>query len=122
MGPRASFRAEWNGRIFDVGSDLGQVAGAIQITARVWDCSEPAAAQIVKNGQPIAETSVVGTRAHLQCQAVAEHDSPAWYRLDVFSPGGQLQVITNPIFVGPRRVPDRLRFGDFVDLGDSRAL
>jgi len=122
MGPRANFQAEANGRVFDIGSDLGPVQGSIELTARAWECPEPAVAQIVRNGKPIAETPVVGGQASLKCQEAAEDSSSAWYRFGVFGPGGQLRVITNPIFVGPRRAPEKLRFGEFVDLGDLKAL
>jgi hypothetical protein len=122
MGPGASFQAEANGRMFDIGSDLGPVQGSIGLTARVWECAEPAVAQIVRNGKPIAETPVVGGQASLECQEAAKDSSPEWCRLDVFGPGGQLWVITNPIFVGPPRAPEKLSFGEFVDLGDFKAL
>jgi len=37
-----------------------------------------------------------------------------WYRLDITDKTGDIWAITNPIFSGPVKTPDRLFYEDFT--------
>jgi hypothetical protein len=114
MGPRVTFQARANGQTFDMGADLGQWKGEIEFSATVAGCATPANARIVKNGEAIAESAVANGGVRLTRTDRADATQPAWYRFDVYDAAGLMLAITNPIFVGPRRTPERHWFGDFV--------
>ncbi len=116
VGPQMSFQAQVNGATHDIGADLGQVDGQLTLTAAISNSPKPGLAQIVKNGQVVAETVI----AENSLTSLTYHDQifsaePAWYRLDVWTPHGQILAITNPIFAGPRQKPGLLKYRDFLD-------
>lgn len=113
MGPQVTFEARHNGSPYGIGADLGEVNGVLELMGTVQECPSPARAVIVKNGQPWAQASVVAGRAEVGLRA-ARAGEPAWYRLDVYGEDGLMLAMTNPIFVGPARVPERRTFGEFV--------
>lgn len=114
MGPQVEFRARANGATSDIGADLGVMNGAIELTARVSGCPAPARAMIVKNGGVVVEAPVESGGASVSYRDIVSPAQSAWYRFDVFDPNGGMLAITNPIFAGPPRTPDRHTFGDFV--------
>jgi hypothetical protein len=54
------------------------------------------------------ESSQIVTSVH------ANLTEPAWYRFEVVDKEDEFLAITNPIFVGPRPMPDRYLCGDFI--------
>ncbi|MGH2522130.1 MAG: CehA/McbA family metallohydrolase [Anaerolineales bacterium] len=117
MGPTVTFRAHLNGATHDIGADLGPVSGEIRFEASVSGCASPATARIVRRyGEAVAEMEVVDGSASLAPSQRVDVDTPAWYRFDVLDREGMMLAITNPIFAGPARTPDRNTFGDFVSL------
>ncbi len=114
MGPQVTFQAQAEGRIYDIGADLGTVEGVIEFQAKVVDCPDPAFAQIIKNGGDVVTVAVKRGQARLGFTDWASAAEPAWYRLDVYGEDGRMLAITNPIFTGPPRLPKRLTFGDFI--------
>ncbi len=113
MGPLAAFQALAEGTTYDIGADLGLWDGEVELTARVWACPEPARALLMKNGRLLAEATVADDGAELRVKDRVYADEPAWYRFDVLDRDGLMLAITNPIFTGPARTPEQVRFGDF---------
>jgi hypothetical protein len=98
-----------------MGDDLGQVSGAIEFTAAVSNSPVNARAQILHNGQVVAETLIRGGQGSLELGIRAGPARSDWYRLDVWDEKGARLAITNPIFVGPSRVPRLHKYGDLID-------
>jgi hypothetical protein len=119
VGPQVMFQARAGSTVYDIGGDLGQLSGEIEITAGVAAGHSAACAQIVKNGQVVAEKVMGEDHDSLAIRTAADAASSDWYRLDVLDRSGQLLAITNPIFVGPARVPRFHKYSDFVDLTDG---
>jgi hypothetical protein len=113
MGPLASFQALAEGTTYEIGADLGMWDGEVALTARVWACPEPAHARLLKNGHLLAEDEVSGDGAALSVKDRVYADEPAWYRFDVLDPDGLMLAMTNPIFTGPGKVPQKVLFGDY---------
>lgn len=116
-GPKVNFEAEINEQIFGIGADVGEQTGKITFTATIFSKLKTVQAQLVKNGQVVAEEQARGDEA----KVVSFRDSldgiyPAWYRLDVSDPDGQVLAITNPIFTGPHRKPKLFMYSDFVKI------
>lgn len=115
LGPRVAFQARHAGRLYEIGDDLGQVSGTIEFTAAVSNSPVNARAQILHNGQVVAETLIQGGQGSLELGILADLARFGWYRLDVWDEKGARLAITNPIFVGSPRVPLLHRYGDFID-------
>lgn len=113
MGPMAALQALAEGTTYDIGADLGEWDGEVELTARVWACAEPARAFLMKNGRMLAEATVADDGAELKVKDRVYADEPAWYRFDVFNEDGLMLAITNPIYTGPARTPEKVRFGEF---------
>jgi len=113
-GPQLSFEAEINGEIFGIGADVGEKEGKIKFAATILSKPKAMQAQLVKNGQVIAEVQVKGKKAEVSFSDMLDGNTPAWYRLDVSDADGQKLAITNPIFTGPRREPTLFKYSDFV--------
>ncbi len=116
MGPQATFQAQVNGTTYDIGADLGKLEGNIEFRATVSHALDPVYVRLVKNGSVFEETTVENGQGNLQSSDQAVPSQPAWYRLDVIGQNGEILVVTNPIFVGPRRQPTLYKYGDFVNL------
>lgn len=114
LGPRATFQARTDGRTYDIGDDLGQLNGKIQLLASVEDCPVEAHAMIVKNGSVLDETDFDQPTLIMMSEDKIAPEQSAWYRFEVQDENGLRLAITNPIFAGPRRAPDRFIFGDFA--------
>jgi hypothetical protein len=115
LGPRVSFQARHAGRLYEIGDDLGQVGDAIEFTAVVSNSPVNARAQILQNGQVVAETLIRSGQGNLELGILPGSARSDWYRLDVWDEKGARLAITNPIFVGPSRVPLLHKYGDFID-------
>ncbi len=114
MGPRATFQARVNGQTFDIGTDLGSLSGEIEFNATLLDCASLASARIVKRGKTLVEASVTRGDVTLTCTDRVDPTQSAWYRFDVYDSNGLMLAITNPIFAGQHRAPERRTFRDFV--------
>lgn len=119
-GLRVTFEAGANDTTYEIGADLGERKGEIELTAIVLDKLSGSRAQIIKNGDVIAETRVRGDRASLQSRDNVNPARSDWYRFEVWDQSGQALAITNPIFVGPRRTPERHLYGDFINIPTHR--
>jgi hypothetical protein len=119
MGAEVTFEARYLGESYSIGVELGTVAGAVELRAKVTASPVRARAQIIKNGAVMAESSVAGGETDLSFDDYLTGDRPVWYRLDVYDEAGLMLAITNPIFAGPRPEPQLHTFGDFVteDMG-----
>ena len=120
MGPRVTFQARLNGKIHEMGMDLGTQQGEISFTATVINASPGTHAQILHNGQVVAELLIRQEQTILQHTAQANPIRSDWYRLDVYDQAGLALVVTNPIFAGPRKKPGRYTFGEFVSLSPNQ--
>lgn len=113
MGSLAAFQALAEGTTYDIGADLGQWDGEVELTAQAWACPAPARARLLKNGRLLAETDVTGDGVELRVKDQVYAGEPAWYRFDVLDPDGLLLAVTNPIFTGPARTPEKVLFSEF---------
>jgi hypothetical protein len=117
LGPQVSFQALFNGRQFQIGSDLGAVSGEVELVAEVSGDSQAKQARLVKNGKLLVETKVEGGQGELHCHEKLEADGASWYRLDIIDSQGAYLAISNPIFAGTWNTPKPAAFGDFTQDG-----
>lgn len=116
MGPRLTFAARLDGMTYDLGADLGDVSGRLAVGATVTECAVPARAQLVRNGEPLAETEVVNGSVALSAGVPVHAGERAWLRFDVYDHAGRMLAITNPIFTGPPAQPAPATFGEILSL------
>jgi len=116
LGPKVSFQAELNGKVYDIGQDVGPFRGEIIFTSIISECPEATCAQIVRNGEVIAEESVTGDETQFLHSEKATPDQSTWYRLDIYDSNGAMLAITNPIFVGRRKHPQIVTYGEVLKL------
>jgi hypothetical protein len=114
MGPTVTFQACHAETVYEIGADLGEVDGEIELIASVAGAGPPARARLVKNGQAIAEARTSDGRTELTARVGLDRSEAAWFRLDVLGADSLLLAITNPIFAGPLRAPQGRLFGDFA--------
>ena len=133
-GPQVSLTAEINGQRYGIGEDVGDQAGEITFEVSVVSNLRSKQAQLVKNGQVLAEAQAEGERAELIFGDRLKAGERAWYRLDVcgLSPAPlsrcgeatdmtpsaracERVAITNPIFCGPREETTLTRYSDFLE-------
>lgn len=115
LGPQVGFQATLNGRAFQIGDDIGERSGEITLAATISSDGFPANALVVKNGHTIAEQPLnPGIDNAFQVKDQLSADVMSWYRLDIVGEQGQILAITNPIFAGRRRLPQKTIFGEFV--------
>jgi hypothetical protein len=113
-GPRVTLTARINETTYAIGAAIGDVSGALELSATVSECPPSARAVLVRNGHPLAEATATERGLHLQLRVGANRGEPAWYRGDVFDAEGKLLAITNPIFIGPRPIPSKTTYGEFL--------
>lgn len=116
LGPEVSFQAEVNGKVYDIGQDIGPLEGGINFTAIVSKCPEGSCVQIVRNGEVVAEGSVTDGEARLLYSDTTKFSQSNWYRLDLYDSNGAMLAITNPIFVGRRKHPQIQTYGEALKL------
>lgn len=114
MGPRLTFTAQLDGATYPIGADLGEVSGQLALSATVTDCAVPARAQLLRNGEPLAEVEVVNGNAALSASVPAHAGERAWLRFDVYDRAGRMLAVTNPIFFGPPVQAAPATFGEFL--------
>jgi len=116
LGPTVSFQAEANGKVYDIGQDVGPFRGEIIFTSIISKCPEGTCAQIVKNGEIVADGPVTNGETKLLYSDTPTHSQSNWYRLDVYDSNGAMLAITNPIFVGRRKHPQIKTYGEVLKL------
>jgi hypothetical protein len=112
LGPKVSFQAEVNGKVYDIGQDIGLFEGEINFTSTTSECPEGSCAQIVRNGEVVAEESVKDGETRLLYGDTTQFSQSNWYRLDVYDSNGAMLAITNPIFIGRRKHPQIQTYGE----------
>ena len=116
LGPKVSFQAEVNGKGFDIGQDVGPLMGEIKFTSIVSECAGNTCIQIVKNGEIVADGTVIDGETVLFYSDTTATSESNWYRLDVYDSNGAMLAITNPIFVGRRKHPQIQTYGEVLKL------
>jgi len=111
-----SFQAEVNGKVYDIGQDIGLLEGKIYFTSIASECPEASCARIVRNGKVVAEGSVTDGEARLLYSDTTKFSQSTWYRLDVYDSNGAMLAITNPIFIGRRKHPQIQTYGEVLKL------
>jgi hypothetical protein len=112
-GANCSMTGMVNGRIYEIGEDVGLIRGDFEIHLRVADCEQATEVRLIKNGENLKTWSINSTGLqdcfidHLIKEAV-------WYRLEVWNQLGGLLAITNPIFCGSQPHSQKKRFQDFL--------
>jgi hypothetical protein len=115
MGPQVTFEAQANGSTYGIGDDIGEVKGVIELSASLSHSHGSLRAKLVKNGKVMAEALLPAGQGNLRHHDQVGSTQSVWYRLDVLGDNGEMLVVTNPIFVGPKIEPARWTYGDFVD-------
>lgn len=116
LGPKVSFQVEVNGKVYDIGQDVGPFRGEIIFTSIISECPEATCAQIVKNGEVVADGTVADGEIKLLYSDSTKPSQSNWYRLDVYDSTGAMLAITNPIFVGRRKHPQIQTYGEVLKL------
>jgi hypothetical protein len=116
LGPKVSFQADVNGKVYDIGQDVGPFMGEIKFTSIVSECHDNAYIQIVKNGEIVADGTVLGGKTMLFYNDTTTLSDSNWYRLDVYDANGAMLAITNPIFVGRRKHTQIQTYGEVLKL------
>jgi hypothetical protein len=116
LGPKVSFQAQVNGKVYDIGQDVGPFRGEIIFTAIISECPEGTWAQIVRNGEVVAEGIVTDGEIILLYNDTTIPSQSNWYRLDVYDSNKAMLAITNPIFVGRRKHPQIQTYWEMLKL------
>jgi len=116
LGPKVSFQADVNGKVYDIGQDVGPFMGEIKFTSIVSECLDNTYVQMVKNGKIVADGIVFDGKTMLSYSDTTTPSESNWYRLDVYDSNGALLAITNPIFVGRRKHPQIQTYGEVLKL------
>jgi hypothetical protein len=98
-GPRVTFHADIGGTTYMIGDDLGEQTGEIEFTVTITYKPDNIHAQLVKNGQIIANERLKGSETSVQFRDRVDPARSDWYRFEVLDRVGQALAITNPIFV-----------------------
>lgn len=98
-GPRVAVQAEMNNTSYKIGDDLGEQAGDIEVTASISHGPDHIHAQLVRNGEIIANEHLSGPETSVQFRDQVDPTRPAWYRFEVLDRNWEALAITNPIFV-----------------------
>ena len=111
-GPQLSFDAKIEGKSYPIGADMGIQEGQISFIVALLNPSQTLHARLIENGATIAQTEIHHV-SEWQYQHQADPDKAAWYRLELSDETGDTLAITNPIFAGPIKQPDRYYYGEF---------
>ena len=109
-----TFEANLNGQTYGIGADLGESKGQINFSATISPSLKTTQVQLIKNGEIFATQPANGARGKIHFRDQVNSSDQAWYRLEVSAPEGETLAITNPIFVGLRKEPTLLTYGDFL--------
>jgi hypothetical protein len=71
-------------------------------------------ARIVRNGDTLSTAPLADSTATLHWTGAVNPAEPAWFRLEAWDENGQMLVITNPIFFGPRMERKQYTLGEFI--------
>lgn len=116
MGPKVEFEAHRDGQKYLMGSDLGDNQSQVQLFARVTECSTPARALLIHNGELVIETPIRDGYAEIEYKMPPAKQEIGWYRFDVIDEADQTIALTNPFYFGSENTPAKRTFGSF--LGD----
>jgi len=114
LGPEIAFTASMGGRTFQIGEDIGILAGQIELSGSVMSDENRVTARLVRNGETVSENSGPGNRLQVRYGEKISAEESSWYRLDVLNEQNEFLAISNPIFLGRRPVPRKSLFGDFL--------
>lgn len=117
LGPTLDLHLEANEELFFIGQDAGEIEGSIRLFGAVSDVEEPFLVKLIHNGEERYVLDGQSGALTFEFPTLAIADEASWYRLDVTRPDGEILAISNPIFHGPRPVPESDHFGDYVDEG-----
>ena len=113
MGPQISLMASCNGQHGSIGTDFGDINGKLTFEIRVDGAPQGACARLLRNGTELARLPLQEGQNALELeQPVLDH--PSWYRLDVDNSSGEMLVVTNPVFTGPRQLTSSETFVDLM--------
>jgi len=112
-GPQFDFKAEVNGKTYQIGADLGVQSGVINFTITIPHQPKTINLQLVKNGAVIAEEQAKGRDVSMQFRHKIDANSPVWFRLDIRDKDGDVLAITNPFFAGKEKNIEHYRYDDF---------
>jgi hypothetical protein len=99
-----------------MGTDFGQAVDKLSFHIQVNGPPEGSTASLVKNGVEIAVFPLAEEGDVHEFDDILD-GSACWYRVDVISPDGQMLVVTNPVYNGPRRESGRETFVDLMFAG-----
>ncbi len=114
-GPKLNLEAEFKGNKFGIGDDLGVCEGKIEFKADILNSSIAAHAKLIRSGVVIVDKLIDKKNSNLVLNDSVKPSDSHWYRLDLFDKNGAYLAITNPIFVGPPKVPNNHRYKNLID-------
>ena len=110
VGPNVAFNGFWGDESLEIGDEHAGYSGGLTLCATVSACEAAGKAQIVRDGEPIAEQAIGPRDTVVACRADIDPAQPSWFRLDVTSADGSLLAVTNPIFIGAWPAPQMKTF------------
>jgi hypothetical protein len=115
LGPRLDLHIRSDGQDFRIGDDMGLQTGSLEIQGAVSHHPGTVAARIIRNGKCVLEKIGPGEGLQIEYATQADPNEAVWFRLDVLDENRAVLGFSNPIFCGPRRQPEQIHFGDFLE-------
>jgi hypothetical protein len=87
-----------DGKSFNLGDNLNNQAGVLDIVASIDHSPNPVILHLIKNGKILSTHQAHGPQANFELQLQVDPTNPAWIRLEVLDIHWEILTITNPIF------------------------
>jgi hypothetical protein len=97
-GPKIELLMKMDGKSFNLGDNLNNQAGVLDIVASIDHSPNPVILHLIKNGKILSTHQAHGPQANFELQLQVDPTNPAWIRLEVLDIHWEILTITNPIF------------------------
>jgi len=114
ISPQLAFIAELQGIKYEIGDQMPDVGGQVDLHFSISAGSPGCYAHIIKNDAQLACVSDLMDGQTYHVQDSADQGGWAWYRLDILDANGAYLAVTNPIYYGSIDPKNDLQYGDFV--------
>ncbi|MFO7623360.1 MAG: CehA/McbA family metallohydrolase [Anaerolineales bacterium] len=113
MGPQVNLMASCAGKIGTIGTDFGAVQGKLDFKISIAGAPVGACAKLIRNGVDLGLFPLQEGQSTFELAEVIS-DQPTWYRLDVEDSAGEMLLVTNPVYTGPRPLTGSETFVDLM--------